>query len=222
MRVRLPPGAPFHLTPIYPTPFFLFVLKYLTVMKKRIVVALTGASGLKLGDYFLRKIEKNKDFFEKAFVIVSKNAKFVAESEGFNLDFDFYKKHFELLDENDFASPVASGSYPLDGMVVIPCSMSSLSSIATGVGLNLIHRAADVCLKEKRKLILVPRETPLSPVHLENMHKLSLAGAVIAPFIPSFYNKPQSVEDMLDFFSIRIFDLLGITLKDKRRWRIDE
>ncbi len=191
-------------------------------MKKRVVVALTGASGLKLGDYFLRKIEKNKDFFEKVFVIVSKNARFVAQSEGFNLDFDFYKKHFELLDENDFASPVASGSYPLDGMVVIPCSMSSLSSIATGVGLNLIHRAADVCLKEKRKLILVPRETPLSPVHLENMHKLSLAGAIIAPFIPSFYNKPQSIVDMLDFFSIRIFDLLGITLKDKRRWRIDE
>jgi len=198
------------------------VIKYLTAMKKRIVVAVTGASGLKLGDYFLRKLAESKDYFDKIFVIVSKNAEYVAQSEGFNLDFDFYGKNFTLLSQNDFAAPVASGSYPLDGMVIIPCSMSSLASIATGVGVNLIHRVADVCLKERRKLILVPRETPFSPIHLENMHKLSLAGAVIAPFVPSFYNKPESIEDMLDFFSMRILDLLGISLKDNRRWRVNE
>ncbi|BBB32172.1 3-octaprenyl-4-hydroxybenzoate carboxy-lyase UbiX [Thermotomaculum hydrothermale] len=191
-------------------------------MKKRIAVAVTGASGLKLGDYFLRKLAIHSEYFEKIFVIFSENAKYVAQSEGFSLDFDFYKKHFDLLNDRDFASPIASGSYPLDGMVIIPCSVSSLASIATGVGINLIHRAADVCLKERRKLILVPRETPLSPIHLENMHKLSLAGAIIAPFIPSFYNKPESIEDMLDFFSLRILDLLGISLKDERRWKIDE
>ncbi len=191
-------------------------------MKKRIVVALTGASGLKLGDYFLKKIARHSDFFEKVFVIVSKNAFYVADSEGYNLDLDFYRKNFILQNQEDFASPIASGSYPYDGMVIIPCSMSTLASISNGAGTNLIHRVADVCLKERRKLVVVPRETPFSLIHLENMRKLSLAGGIVAPFIPSFYNKPESIDDMLDFFSLRIFDLLGVPIRDERRWRIDE
>ncbi len=191
-------------------------------MKKRIVVALTGASGLKLGDCFLKKIARHSDFFEKIFVIVSKNAFYVADSEGYNLDLDFYKKNFILQNQEDFASPIASGSYPYDGMVIIPCSMSTLASISNGAGTNLIHRVADVCLKERRKLVVVPRETPFSLIHLENMRKLSLAGGIIAPFIPSFYNKPESIDDMIDFFSLRIFDLLGVPIRDERRWRIDE
>ncbi len=188
-------------------------------MKKKIVVALTGASGLKLGDYFLRKIGENLAFFEKVFVIVSSNAKMVAAAEKFNLDLDFYARNFTLLDEKDFSAPVASGSYLFDGMVVVPCSMSSLASISNGVGFNLIHRVADVCLKERRKLIIVPRETPFSSIHLENMLKLSNAGGIVAPFIPSFYNNPENTEDMLDFFSLRLFDLLEINLKNEKRWR---
>jgi len=191
-------------------------------MKKRIVVALTGASGLKLGDYFLRKVAEKSEFFEKVFVIVSDNAKLVAGAENFSLDFSYFPENFVLLNQNDFSAPVASGSYPFEGMVVIPCSMSSLASMASGVGTNLIHRVADVCLKEGRKLIVVPRETPFSLVHIENMRKLALAGGRIVPFIPSFYNNPSSVEEMLDFFCIRIFDLLGVEIKDERRWRIDE
>ncbi len=191
-------------------------------MKKRIVVALTGASGLKLGDYFLRKVAENSEFFEKVFVIVSDNAKLVADAENFSFDFSYFPENFVLLNQNDFSAPVASGSYPFEGMVVIPCSMSSLASMASGVGTNLIHRVADVCLKEGRKLIVVPRETPFSLVHIENMRKLALSGGRIVPFIPSFYNNPSGIEDMLDFFCIRIFDLLGVEIKDERRWRIDE
>ncbi len=191
-------------------------------MKKTIVVALTGASGIKIGDYFLKKVYDFKDLFDRVFVVISKNAFYVAESEGFKLDIDFYRNNFILEEEKNLASPIASGSYRFDGMVIVPCSMSSLGAIANGSGTNLIHRAADVCMKERRKLIIVPRETPFSYIHLENMRKLSLAGAHIVPFIPSFYNKPESIDDMLDFFSLRLFDLLGFSIKDNKRWGVDE
>ncbi len=183
------------------------------------VVGVTGASGLRLAHMFLQMLRENPGGkFEQLFLIVSKNAGKVAVAEGSDFDPANYSDTFELISPDDFSAPVASGSFLFDGMVVIPASMSTLGALASGFGTNLIHRCGDVCLKERRRLILVPRETPFSLIHLENMTKLKQAGADIVPFIPSFYNQPESVEDMLRFFSIRLLDLMGVRLPEKNRW----
>jgi flavin prenyltransferase len=118
----------------------------------------------------------------------------------------------------DFAAGIASGSYATDGMVICPCSMGTLGSLANGMSSNLIHRAADVHLKERRKLIVVPRETPLSSIQLENMKRLSDAGAVVLPATPGFYHNPVSIHDLIDFVVGRICDQLGIKVDMIRRW----
>jgi 4-hydroxy-3-polyprenylbenzoate decarboxylase len=118
----------------------------------------------------------------------------------------------------DFSAGIASGSFATAGMVICPCSMGTLGALASGLSTNLIHRAADVHLKERRKLILTPREAPLSTIQLENMHKLSVAGAVILPAMPGFYHQPQTVADMVDFVVTRICDQLGVEVKLSRRW----
>lgn len=118
----------------------------------------------------------------------------------------------------DFTAGIASGSFPTDGMVICPCSMGTLGALAGGLSTNLIHRAAEVHLKERRRLILVPRETPLSTIQLENMHKLSAAGAVILPAMPGFYHRPQAVSEMIDFVVGRICDQLGVRVDLMRRW----
>ncbi len=122
---------------------------------------------------------------------------------------------------HEFTSPAASGSAPSAGLVICPCSMSTLGRVATGSGEDLIHRAADVCLKERRKLILVPRETPLATHHLENMTRLSAAGAVILPAMPGFYHGPKSVDDLVDFVVQRICDQLGLDVDLTPRWGSD-
>ena len=119
---------------------------------------------------------------------------------------------------DDFAAPMSSGSWPHDGMIVCPCSMSTLGHIASGAGSNLIHRAADVCLKEGRKLILAVRETPLNAIHLENMLKLSRAGAAIFPLCPSFYHQPRSLDDLVRQTCGRILDQIGLDNDLTRRW----
>ncbi len=156
--------------------------------------------------------------FERLFLVVSKNAGKVADAEGSDFDPAGYTDRFEVLSADDFAAPIASGSFAFNGMVVIPASMSTLGAIASGFGTNLIHRCADVCMKERRRLILVPRETPFSLIHLENMTRLTRAGADIVPFIPSFYNKPVSIDDMMRFFALRLLDVMGIHQADKSRW----
>jgi flavin prenyltransferase len=118
----------------------------------------------------------------------------------------------------DFAAGIASGSFRTGGMVVAPCSMSTLAGIASGMSTNLITRAADVHLKERRKLILVPRETPLSLIHLENMLTVTRAGAVVLPAMPGWYHRPQTLEDLIDFVVGRICDQLGIENARIRRW----
>ncbi|MFO0888379.1 MAG: flavin prenyltransferase UbiX [Isosphaeraceae bacterium] len=122
----------------------------------------------------------------------------------------------------DFGAGIASGSFPTAGMVVVPCSMSTLGSIAHGVTTNLITRAADVHLKERRKLILVPRETPLSLIHLENMLQVTRAGAVVLPAMPGWYHRPQSLDDLVQFIVSRICDQLGISNELIRRWGRDD
>jgi 4-hydroxy-3-polyprenylbenzoate decarboxylase len=121
----------------------------------------------------------------------------------------------------DFTAGIASGSFPTAGMVVCPCSMSTLASIAHGITSNLITRAADVHLKERRKLVLVPRETPLSLVHIENMAAVTRAGAVVLPASPGWYHRPRSTEDLVDFVVGRICDQLGLPNDLIRRWGVD-
>jgi len=128
----------------------------------------------------------------------------------------------ELYDALDRGATPASGSAPSRGMVVCPCSMGTLASIAAGTSRNLVERAADVALKERRPLVLVPRETPLSLIHLENMTRLTRAGATILPAAPGFYHRPQTIDDLVDFVVARILDHLDVEHAIGRRWRSGE
>lgn len=125
--------------------------------------------------------------------------------------------HLHRLD--NIAAKPSSGSHPQEGMVIVPCSMGTLGAIASGAGTNLIHRAADVTLKEGRKLILVPRETPYNAIHLENMLRLSRAGAHIIPASPGFYHRPQTIEALVDHFVFRVLDHLGVPHSPATQWR---
>jgi 4-hydroxy-3-polyprenylbenzoate decarboxylase len=125
---------------------------------------------------------------------------------------------FVVHGEADMGAAISSGSFLTDGMAIVPCSMRTLAAIAHGTGDNLVHRAADVVLKERRRLVLVTREMPLSDIHLENMLKLSRAGALIMPPVPAFYNRPQTLDDMIDHIVARILDQFGIDANYARRW----
>jgi 4-hydroxy-3-polyprenylbenzoate decarboxylase len=121
----------------------------------------------------------------------------------------------------DIGAAIASGSYPVDAMAIIPCSASSLGALASGASRNLLHRAADVCLKEGRRLVIVPRETPLSIIHLENMLRLRQAGAMIVPAMPAFYHKPADINSMADHFIYRVMDHLGLAHSQATVWQGD-
>ena len=125
----------------------------------------------------------------------------------------------EVIDENDVGASIASGSFRTSGMAIVPCSTGSLGSLANGISRGLIERAADVCLKERRKLILVPRETPYSLIHLENMTKLTRAGAIILPASPGFYNLPEKIEDLVDMISSRVLEKLDIEPENLKEWK---
>ena len=125
----------------------------------------------------------------------------------------------ELYDHRDLAAPISSGSFPSSGMVIVPCSMGTLGRIAAGISPDLISRAADVALKERRKLIVVPRETPLSEIHIRNMLAVTRAGAVVLPAMPGFYHRPERISDMVDMVVSRILDQLGITNQIFKRWK---
>lgn len=138
---------------------------------------------------------------------------------------DSLTKHFESFsnktifqDVEDLFAPTASGSFKTDGMIIISCSMSSLGEIANGVSKNLLGRSADVCIKERRKLVIVPRETPLSSIHLKNMLTLSEAGATILPAMPGFYHKPENLEDLIDFMVGKVLDTLNIDNNLFTKW----
>lgn len=131
---------------------------------------------------------------------------------------DLYKWADKLYSNQDMAAAIASGSYLTEGMVIAPCSMKTTAGIANGYCDSLIMRAADVTLKEGRKLVIVPRETPLNIVHLENLLKLCRMGVEIMPFMPAFYHEPQSIDDLIEHFLGRILDQLGIHNNNKQRW----
>jgi flavin prenyltransferase len=188
-------------------------------MNRNIVVAITGASGV---TYSVRLLEVLLAAGCDVHLIVSAAAQIVLKQE---LDVGVDLKNFDpsAIELNvdqpgtlryhhwqDFLAPVASGSFPTDGMVVCPCSCNTLSAIAHGAAANLIQRAADVHLKERRKLILVPRETPLGLIQIENMKRATEAGAVILPAMPAFYHGVKQISDLVDFVVARICDQLGI------------
>jgi len=175
----------------------------------RILVAITGASGL---EYGRRLVSVLRGMDVDARVVVSSGAKEVAKAEGAVLPKADYG-------EKDFSCPYASGSNPADAMVVIPCSLKTLGEIANGVGDTLITRAAEVALKERKKLILVVRETPYSLITIRNMEKVTLAGGVILPATPGFYGKPKKVDDLIDFIVARVLDQLGVGHQLGKRWK---
>jgi 4-hydroxy-3-polyprenylbenzoate decarboxylase len=203
------------------------MVKEYVIVKKRIIVGITGASGIIYAQRFLKILltlptEIHLIVSEMGWKILKHEMK--VQYNDFpelikNLAND-REVHADVIthDNRDLFAPVASGSFPAHCMVVIPCSMKTLSAVATGYTDNLIQRAADVTLKEKRPLILVTRETPLSLIHLKNMVTAAEAGATIMPASPGFYNHPQSIDDLVDFTAVRILDHLNIEYPHIMRW----
>ena len=185
-------------------------------MKKKIVVAITGASGAIYADLLLKKLSQLKDQIQEVAVVMSDNAKDVWR---FELDNEDYSKYnYKFYAKNDFMAPFASGSAKFDTMVIVPCSMGTLGRIAGGISDDLISRAADVVLKERRKLILVARDTPFNLIHIRNMATVTEAGGVICPAIPSFYSKPQTIEELAMTVVNRVIDLIGL-VNESYEWK---
>jgi len=194
-------------------------------------VAITGASGAIYAQRTLQHMAAS-GVVERINLIMSDAAKTVARVElgvdpsgGDRSDLNAWlglppdSRLIHLHALNNIAARPSSGSHPQEGMVIVPCSMGTLGAIASGAATNLIHRAADVTLKENRRLVLVPRETPYNAIHLENMLKLSRAGAHIIPASPGFYHRPQTIEALVDHFVFRVLDHLGIPHSRDTEWR---
>jgi len=196
-------------------------------LEKKIIVAICGASGVIYGIRLLKALLERPVSVK---LIISKAGEEVLKHEmDYNkIDFQsFLKKEgierhpeakLESYQPNDLFAPPASGSFRHNGMVIAPCSMKTLGTISSGIADNLIHRAADVCLKEKRPLILVPRETPLNLIHLKNMVRVVQAGATIMPPSPSFYFQPETINELVDTVIARVLDHIGIRQNIVKQW----
>jgi flavin prenyltransferase len=184
-------------------------------MKRKIVIAVTGASGSIYADLLIKKLQLLNEQVEELSLVLTENAKAVWRIE---LDNDHYTndklRHFS---QQDFHAPFASGSGQYDTMIIIPCSMGTLGRIAAGISNDLISRAADVILKERRKLICVIRDTPYNLIHIRNMETITLAGGIICPATPSFYSKPTTIEGVVNTVVSRVIDLAGLK-NDSYRW----
>jgi 4-hydroxy-3-polyprenylbenzoate decarboxylase len=195
----------------------------------KLVVGITGASGAM---YAVRFLQYAAQHFEQLLVIASQHALSVARTE---LGLDVQPEslctqsllgrdypNIVFLNPRDYFTPPASGSFRHDGMVIIPCSMGTAGRIAHGVSDDLLTRAADVCLKERRKLILVVRETPLNLIHLRTLTALTEAGAVVLPAAPAFYHRPRTVEELVDTVVARVLQQLGVEQQIMRQWQVEE
>lgn len=195
---------------------------------KPMIVGLTGASGVIYGVRLVRELLESS---RKVFLVVSEPAQLVLQEElrvSFRSERDI-KKFFpslnadqtarlEIFSPKDFTAPIASGSFPVEGMVIIPCSMGTLGAVAGGISQNLIHRAADCIIKEGKRLVLVPRETPLNAIHLENMLKLARLGVRMVPAMPAFYTGAYNFEGMVDFIVGKVLDQLELPHSLYARW----
>jgi 4-hydroxy-3-polyprenylbenzoate decarboxylase len=182
----------------------------------QIIIGISGASGIIYG---VRLLETLRNLKVKTHLVVTKAAERILE-----LETDFTKTQLVSLatreyDIDDLASSLSSGSFQTDGMVIVPCSMKTLAGIANGYSSNLLLRAADVTLKEKRPLVLVPRETPLNIIHLENMVKVAQAGATVLPAMPGFYHQPKSIDDLVNHIVGKILDSFHLEHKLYKRWK---
>ena len=183
--------------------------------KLKIVVAITGASGSIYAKVLIDSLVKLKDQIEEVGIVMSNNAKDVWKYE---LNNELYKNYpFTFYEKNNFFAPFASGSSKFNVMIVCPCSMGTLARIAHGISDDLITRSADVMLKERRKLILVTRESPLNIIHINNMKTITEAGAIICPASPSFYSRPNDMEELAKTVTNRVIDLCDLT-QDSFRW----
>ncbi len=181
----------------------------------KLIVGISGASGSILG---IRLLEHLKKSGIETHLIMTEPAQKILEHETDYKVSEVKKLATKVYDNKDMFSAVASGTFRTDGMVIIPCSMKTLAGVANGFSENLLLRAADVCLKEKRKLVLVPRETPLSHIHIDNMHRVSRAGGIILPPVLSFYQKPKNLNDIVNQILGKILDMFGVKNKILKRW----
>jgi 4-hydroxy-3-polyprenylbenzoate decarboxylase len=196
---------------------------------KSITVGITGASGSIYAQRLLHMLNESDEVARIDLVISQAGVRVVGEELGIQVAGTDLRVVSNLLgtdsdklivhSPNDIGAAIASGSYLSDAMIIVPASMGTLASIAAGICRDLVHRAADVMLKESRPLILVPRETPLNAIHLENMLKLARLGVRIIPAMPSFYHDPKTIEDLVDHFVYRLLDHLGVSHAQKTRWK---
>ena len=187
-------------------------------MKNKIVVAITGASGSIYAKLLIDKLMQLKDQWIELAVVISNNAQTIWQTELGNNSYNDYPVSY--YDKFDFKAPFASGSAQYNIMIVVPCSMGTLGRIASGISDDLVTRAADVILKERRKLILAIRDTPYNLIHLKNMETVTLAGGIICPATPSYYSKPSTIEEVAATVVNRIIDLAGLEL-NSFRWGTD-
>lgn len=181
----------------------------------RIIVGISGASGAPLAVELLKALRQTK--FETHLIVTPGGWRTISEETDFTPE-QVCTLADEVHDVNDIGAPPASGSWRNSGMIVIPCSMKTLAGIHSGYSDNLLLRAADVTLKEARKLVLVPRECPMSPIHLRNQYELSMMGAVILPPVLSYYNCPETIQDMQQHLIGKILDQFGVDYASFRRW----
>lgn len=178
------------------------------------IVGITGASG---SIYGVRLVDALVERGHFVYLVISDAGKIVIKEE--MPDTRFSPEQVELVDCHNISHPIASGSTHIEAMIIAPCSMNTLGHISCGTTANLIHRSADVAIKEKRPLILVPRETPLSPVHLKNMLRLSRLGVHILAAMPAFYIRPETIDDLVNFITGKVLDLLKIEHNLYKRWQ---
>jgi flavin prenyltransferase len=181
----------------------------------RLVVAITGASGVVYGIRMLEVLQKLK--VETHLIMSEWGAKNIKIETGKTVDY-VRSLATRCYEDDNMAAPLSSGSFKTDGMAIVPCSMKTLASIANAFDDSLVSRAAGVCIKEQRKLVLVPRETPLSKIHLDNMSKLADAGAVILPAMPGFYHRPKTMDDLIDHVVGKVLDQFNIDHGLFKRW----
>jgi 4-hydroxy-3-polyprenylbenzoate decarboxylase len=193
---------------------------------QNLTVATTGASGSLFLREFLLAVEEEERITTVNFIASNSGLRVMAEELGLKGRSDLIhqllghaSRKIHVQANEDIGANIASGSYPSDGMVVIPCSAGTLARIANGIASHLIERAADVCLKEKRPLVLCLRETPLNKIHIRNMYRAADAGATIYPLIPTFYNLPQTFPDMAREFARRVLAHIGLPQSDAYRWK---
>ncbi|MFK8843661.1 non-oxidative hydroxyarylic acid decarboxylases subunit B [Streptomyces sp. Ac-502] len=183
----------------------------------RLIIGMTGATGAVFGVRLLENLQQLPEV--ETHLVCSRWARSTIELETGRSAREIAALADHVHAPEDQGAPIASGSFRVDGMVIVPCSMKTLAGIRTGYADGLVARAADVVLKERRRLVLVPRETPLSEIHLENMLALARMGAQIVPPVPAFYNRPQNVDDIVDHITARVLDQFGLPAPAARRWQ---